>query len=127
MDESPYWEESRRSYYGWVVVGVALLAQLLTFGLVYSFGVFFKPLAEEFGWSRAVTAGAFSAHAIIHNVFAPIIGKLADRFGPRIIVITGGFCIGLSMFLMSHVATIWQIYLSYGVILLLELRQSMPH
>jgi sugar phosphate permease len=109
-------EESKRSYYGWVVVGMAFLAELLAFGMAYSFGVFFKPLASEFGWTRAATAGAFSAYAIIHDVLAPVTGRMTDRFGPRVIVAIGGFCIGLAMFLMSHVTAIWQIYLFYGFI-----------
>jgi MFS family permease len=109
-------EESRRSYYGWVVVGVAFLAQLLTFGLAYSFGVFLKPLAEQFGWSRAATGGVFSAYAFIHNFFAPITGKLSDKFGPKLLAILGGFCVGLTMLLMGHGAAIWQVYVVYVLV-----------
>src|SRR4030042_6422831 len=109
-------EESRRAFYGWVVVGVAFLAQLLTYGLVYSFGVFFKPMAEEFGWSITAIAGVFSSYALVHTFLAPVAGKLADRFGPRLIVITGGFCGGLTMLLMSQVTALWQVYLLYTLI-----------
>lgn len=110
------WEESRLSYYGWVVVGVIFLAQLSTFGLVYSFGVFFKPLASEFHWSRAVTAGAFSAYAIIHDILAPVAGRITDRFGPKLVTALGGFYVGLAMLLMSQVNAIWHIYIFYGLI-----------
>ena len=96
---------------------MVFLAELLAFGLAYSFGVFFKPLAAEFHWSRAATAGAFSAYAIIHDVLAPVTGKLTDRFGPRVIVAIGGFCVGLAMFLMSRTTAIWEFYLSYAVII----------
>jgi len=109
-------EESKRSYYGWAVVGVVFLAELLTFGLVYSFGVFLKPVASEFHWSRAATTGAFFAYAIIHDLLAPVMGKLADRFGPRVVAAIGGFCIGLTMVLMSCTTAIWQVYLFYAVI-----------
>jgi len=78
-----------------VVVGLVLLAELLTFGLVYSFGVFFKPVTSEFVWSREATAGAFSVYAIIHDLLAPATGALTDRFDPRVITIIGGFSLGL--------------------------------
>ncbi len=110
------WEESKRSYYGWVVVGMAFIAELLAFGLAYSFGVFFKPLGSEFGWGRAATAGAFSAYAIIHTLLAPVTGRITDRFGPRVVVAVGGFCVGLAMLLTSHITAIWQLYLFYGII-----------
>jgi len=109
-------EGSKPSNYGWVVVGFVFLAQVVAFGLVYSFGVFFKPLAEGFGWSRTATVGAFSAYSMTHNFFAPITGKMADKYGPRVVAIMGGFCIGLAMFLMSTITAIWQLYLFYAAI-----------
>ena len=109
-------EESKPSYYGWLVVGVVFLAELVTFGLVYAFGVFFKALVTEFHWSRAATSGAFSAYAIIHDLLAPVTGRITDRFGPRVVVAIGGFCVGLAMFLMSYINAIWQVYFYFGVI-----------
>lgn len=106
--------ESRLSYYGWIVVGMAFLANLIAFGLVYSFSVFFKPLASEFGWSRAMTAGAFSAYAISHDIFAPFTGWLADRFGPRVTALLGGICLAGSMTLMSRITTVWELYIYYA-------------
>lgn len=109
-------EEYKRSYYGWVVVGFTFLAQLIAFGLVYSFAVFFKPLASEFNWSRAATTGPFFAYAIIHDVLAPVTGRITDRFGPKAVAALGGLCLGLAMILMSHVTSIWQVYIVYGIL-----------
>lgn len=95
-------EESRISYYGWVVVGMALLANLVAFGLVYSFGIFLKPLASEYGWSRSVTAGAFGFYGILHTLLAPFAGRLCDQFGPRLVLTIAGFCLGLPMILMGY-------------------------
>jgi hypothetical protein len=36
-------EESKLSYYGWIVVVMGFLANLITFGLVYAFSVFLSP------------------------------------------------------------------------------------
>ena len=74
-----YQNEFSISYYGWVVVAMCALANMTAFGLVYSYGVFFKPLAVELGYERSVIAGAFSAYAIVHNLFAFFAGRLFDR------------------------------------------------
>jgi len=108
--------EANPSYYGWIVVCVVFTAGLLAFGFVYSFGVFFKPLAAQFHWSRASIAGIFSAYMIIHNMMAPATGRLADKLGPKITTIAGGFCIGLTMLLMRYVSEIWQVYLLYSIV-----------
>jgi MFS transporter, OFA family, oxalate/formate antiporter len=108
--------EGSRSYHGWVVVAVAFLAQFVAFGLVFSFGVFYEPLVSDLHWARGATVGAFSAYAITHNVFAPVAGKICDRFGPRLVVTMGGFCLGLAMLLMGRITVIWQLYLVYAVI-----------
>ena len=107
-------EESKISYYGWIVVGMALLANLMAFGLVYSFGVFLKPLASEYGWTRSVTTGAFGFYGILHTLLAPFAGRLCDRFGPRLVLTIGGFCLGLPMILMVYTTTLWELYVYYG-------------
>jgi len=110
-------EEFELSYYGWIVVAMAFLANLVGFGLVYAYGIFFKPMSNEFGWSRSVTAGPFGFYAIFHNLLALFAGKICDRFGPKLLLAIGGFCLGLSMILMRYVTTIWELYLFYGVLL----------
>jgi MFS family permease len=108
--------ESNFSNYGWVIVAMSFLANLVGYGLVYAYGFFFKPLASEFGWSRSVTAGPFGFYAVFHNLLAILAGVLCDRFGPKLILAIGGFCLGLSMILMRYVTTLWDLYLFYGVL-----------
>ncbi|MFZ0322363.1 MAG: hypothetical protein WAL56_24765 [Candidatus Sulfotelmatobacter sp.] len=47
-------QRSRLGYYGWRVVLPACLGVMAGFGslFIYTFSVFVKPLAAEFGWSR---------------------------------------------------------------------------
>lgn len=99
------------------MVCMACLANLVGFGLVYAYGVFFKPVCYEFGWSRSVTVGPFSFYAIFHSILAFFAGKFCDRFGPKLILVIGGFCIGFSMILMSYANSLWELYLSYGFFL----------
>ena len=109
--------EKPRFFYGYIVVVASFLIMVLGWGLYIVFGVFFNPLLEEFGWTRAVTSGAFSLSSILHGVLGIAMGGLVDRFGPRIIVTFCGVFLGAGYLLMSQVDSIWQIYLFYGVII----------
>ena len=55
--------------------------------LVYTFGIFLKPLAEEFAWSRQSVSLAFGFAAIALAASSPILGLLLDRFGPRGVIL----------------------------------------
>lgn len=103
-------------FYGYILVGFAFLIMLTMWGAYYSFGIFFKPLLVEFGWTRAVTSGAFSLSFILSGVLGVFTGRLTDRFGPRVVVAVCGFFFGLGYLLLSQADAVWQFYLFYGVV-----------
>jgi len=106
-----------RFFYGYVVVLASFCAMVVAGGTTYTFGVFFKPLLTEFGWTRAMTSGAFSLYMVLHGFLYIVTGRLTDRFGPRLVVTACGCFLGLGYLLMSQVSAIWQLYLFYGVIM----------
>ncbi|MDO8637761.1 MAG: hypothetical protein Q7R34_16255, partial [Dehalococcoidia bacterium] len=73
-------------FYGWVIVIAAFIGIALTAGISNTQGVFFKPLLEDFGWTRATVAGAFALASIIAAMISPLMGQLADKVGPVIMV-----------------------------------------
>jgi len=85
-------------------------------GLIYSYGVFFKHLIADFGWSRAATSGVHSLFMVSHGAFGIIMGWLADRFGPARIMAACAFIAGLGLALTSQVNALWQLYVTYGLI-----------
>jgi MFS family permease len=76
-------------YYGWIIVGVALVSMTFWFGIRSSFSVFYVALLEEYPWSRAKSAGVQSVALMVYTVLAPLVGGLIDRFGPRRIILPG--------------------------------------
>jgi len=86
-------------------------------GTLYSFGVFFKPLLTEFGWTRAMTSSVFSLNMLLCGALAIVTGRLTDRIGPRPVITVGGFLLGLGYLLTSQIGSIGQLYLFYGVII----------
>ncbi len=111
-------------FYGYIIVAAAFVIMALAFGINYSFGVFFKPLLTEFGWTRAVTAAAYSMVTIISGFLGIFTGKLTDRFGARAAGIACGFFMGLGCVLMSQVNAVWQLYLFYGLFIALGMSGS---
>jgi len=86
------------------------------YGTQYSFGVFFKPMSDQFGWTRALTSGPFSLSMILGGLLSILAGRLSDKFGPRIVVTFGGIIFGSGYLLMSRITNLWGLYLSYGVL-----------
>lgn len=103
-------------FYGWTVVACACAVMLLTYGAQYSFGVFFTPMLQELGWSRASLAGTFSLYSLVYIGLSFYSGRLTDRLGARPVVALGGIFLGGGMILMSLAQAPWQLYLFYGII-----------
>ena len=104
-------------FYGYIVAITAAFTLMLMFGTLYSFGVFFQPLSTEFGWTKAATAGAFSLRMLLCTFLAITVGRLNDRFGPRLLLTGGGLVLGLGYILMAQISAIWQFYLFYGLLI----------
>ena len=112
-------------FYGYIVVIAAFFIMVVSSGGVSIYGVFFKPLAIEFGWTRAVTAGAYSMTLFVTGLFFMVTGRLTDRFGPRPVATVCGFILSLGYFLMSRIDAVWQLYLVYGVVIAIGVSGSL--
>ena len=107
--------ESDLGYYGWRVVIAACLGVMAGFGslFVYTFSVFVKPLAGEFGWSREAVSSGFAIAAVTLGLISPLLGRWIDRFGPRRVILpcmTIYVCAFTSLALLH--AGVWQFYLT---------------
>ena len=101
-------------YYGWVVLGMFVLAGSLAAASSQPFmAVMLVPITEEFGWSRTEATTAISAGTIGTGFVSPFIGRLADRYGPRFLVPAGGLLLALAFFLIAGVNALWQFYGAY--------------
>ncbi len=75
-----------RFFYGYIVVVAAFFIMLVIHGIYNVFGVFFKPVLIEFGWTRAMTSGAFSLSMIMFGLLGIVMGGLTVRFGLWLVV-----------------------------------------
>jgi sugar phosphate permease len=103
-------------FYGWLVLGSALLAMALSSGTDRSFGIAVIPLSEQFGWSRATLSTVVLITGIISSLFQLMVGVLVDRFGPRYVLAAGVACLGVTAWLLTVATTVWQFGLAYGLL-----------
>lgn len=120
MTENKIYAASRNKshfFYGYVVVIAAFVIMLLAYGIRNSFGVFFKPMATEFDWSRALTSGAVTLSMLVQGVWGIVMGRINDKIGSRWVITLCCFLLGLGFMLLSVTQYSWQLYLFYGVII----------
>jgi MFS family permease len=109
-------DKKTKYYYGYVIVVAGFIISALILGTYRTYGIFFTPLIAEFGWTSAVTSGAYSATYLLYGFIAILAGRMTDRFGPRVVLVTCGLLLGSGYILMSRVDSVWQLYLFMGLI-----------
>jgi MFS family permease len=109
-----------RIFYGWRMVGLVSAIRIVGGGLhQFGFTVFFLPISQDLGISRAATSLAFSLSRAQGAIEAPLVGYLIDRYGPRPIIVTAVFLAGVGYILLSWVTTYTSFLVVYlGVICL---------
>ncbi len=116
-NHNDYTTPARRTlYYGWVIVTASTVIMTMQAGIMYSYGVFFKHLIADFGWSRASTSGVYSVFMVFHGGWAVVMGWLVDRYGPARVMVACSFIAGLGLVLTSQVSELWQLYITYGIV-----------
>lgn len=102
-------------FYGWVIVAAAFLA-MTVHGFIGSFGLFYRPLMDHFGWSATEVALAPSTSAVMYLLSVLPVSLTYKRLNIRLVVFLGGILMGLGLALSSQVTALWQLCLFYGVV-----------
>jgi len=107
----------RGIFWGWYVIAGAFLILSVNYGARYSFGVFVKPLCDEYGWSRSVVSLGASLNMFVYSTCAIIIGRIVDRVAPRRIITAGALVACAGFVLLKFVATPLEFYIVYGLLI----------
>ncbi len=100
---------------GWTVVGATFLSTFTVFGVAYSFGSFFGPMADEFGSPRSAIALFFSITTFLYFGLGVVTGRIGDRIGPRPVLLFGSASLVIGLLLTSRVQSLWLGYATYGI------------
>lgn len=102
-------------YYGWMIVAVVFVTMAIGVNARTAFSLLFPPILDEFGWERAVIAGAFSFGFFVSVFLSPMLGRVVDRHGPLVMIEAGVAAIGAGLLLAAHLSQPWHLYLTLGL------------
>lgn len=104
-----------RVYYGWWVAGAFALIIFLSTGIRFTVGPFLKPVAADLGVDRGTFSLVVSLSLFLYGAFMPMVGRLVDRFGSRVVCSAGGVLVAVSLALTGMMTAYWEFVLYYGV------------
>ena len=107
----------RNMFYGWWIVSVGVVLAIINGSFyVYGFGVFYLPLLNELGTTRAALGGVIGLARLEGGLIAPIAGWLIDKFGPRKLLYIGLSTVGICFLLLSVITKLWMLYVVFMLI-----------
>ena len=109
--------QDNKLFYGWIIAFVSLAVTTTGFGVMYTFGVFFKLWLKEWDCSRAFLSGVFSICFLIYGISSFFMGRMTDRYGPRKTLALGGSIMGAGALLTSLVSAPWTLYLTFSLMI----------
>ncbi|PKB80942.1 MAG: hypothetical protein BZY88_07505 [SAR202 cluster bacterium Io17-Chloro-G9] len=107
--------KQKKVFYGWLVVAGAVLVAFGVAGGQFSFCVFLKPMTEDFGWSRGTLSLAFGTTFMISGLLRPVAGYLADRYSPKIAVLSGVAIMGCMLLVIPFIQNLAQLFVFFAI------------
>ncbi len=102
-----------RIFYGWWIVVACTIISSWTGGIFYCMTAFFKPIADEFGWSYSVVSFGMGLRSLEIGLLAPVAGILVDRRGPKPVVMAATVLTCLGLLLLSRIDSVASFYFAF--------------
>jgi MFS family permease len=102
-------------FFGWWVALSFALVVFLSTGIRFTIGPFLKPMVADLGIDRATFSLAVALSLFFYGAFMPFVGRLAERFGARAVIVAGTVVLAAATAGSGLVTRAWQLYLVYGL------------
>jgi MFS family permease len=102
--------------YGWVIVAAGALMTCVSMGAMFSLAVFLQPISVDTGWTRTGISTAMTLNFLVMGFAAFAWGAISDRFGPKVVVLSGSVLLGLGMVLASRATSLAEFQLAFGIL-----------
>ena len=100
--------------YRWIIVAAGAFIGCVAIGAIFSLPVFVQPMAQATGWSRTGISAAMTINFVMMGFASFGWGMVMDRFGPRIVVLSGSMVLGLGLVLASRASSVVEFQVLYG-------------
>ena len=104
-------------FYGWVIVATMFVINFVTMATgTLNFGLFVLPMGDALNMSRSQFGWAQTTRGLAAGLSSFVIGRLVDRYGPRILIVATAAIIGVCLLGIGRVNSYWQFMLLFGII-----------
>jgi MFS family permease len=103
------------SSYRWVIVAAGGVLGCVAVGAMFSLPVYLRPISRDTGWTITGVSSAMTFGFLAMALGSVVWGNLSDRFGPRLIVLTGSIALAAAMALASRATSLGEFQLIFGV------------
>ena len=94
----------------WIQLVVGIVGMVAIANLQYGWTLFVNPIDNKFHWGRAAIQVAFTIFVLTETWLVPLEGYLVDRFGPRLVVATGGILVGVAWMINAGASSLTMLY-----------------
>jgi len=98
----------------WVVVSLSFVILFILTGIQMAFSIFLVPMSREFDSTVTTLALATTISMLVTGFSLPIMGRVVDKYGSKMVILTGSGIAAVSTLLLAFTTSVWQIYLLYG-------------
>jgi MFS family permease len=104
------------SPYRWVIVAAGGLLGCVAIGAMFSLPVLLLPISRDTGWSVTGVSSAMTIGFLALAVASMVWGTLSDRWGPRVVVLTGSVVLAASLALASRATSLVEFQFVFGLL-----------
>ena len=106
-----------RIFYGWWIVAASFIVLMFHAGAAfYAYGRFLPTLIDVLGASTTAVSAAVSVYLLVLGLTGPIVGRLTEKYGPKLVLICGGVIGAAGLMLLSLTTSLWHLYALYFVV-----------
>lgn len=102
--------------YRWVIVAAGGLLSCVAIGGMFSLPVFLQPVSQATGWSVAGISTAMTIAFLAMALGSMAWGNLSDRYGPRVVVLSGTVILTLGLALASQATSLLMFQIVFGLL-----------
>jgi MFS family permease len=114
--DMPSWTNALHTHYRWIIVAAGGVLGCVAIGGLFSLPVFLRPIAQDTGWSTTGISSAMTMAFVALALGSIAWGHLSDRYGPRIVVVTGSLLLTAGLALASLAPSLAAFQLMFGVL-----------
>lgn len=102
-------------HWAWIILATCFVNLFINFSVRLGYGVVLPEMIQSLGLSRTAGGSIFNAYLFSYIALTPLTGYLTDRFGARRVITTCVFILGVGVFLMGTVRTLWMACFFYAI------------